>query len=57
MGWAAAMDCQSAPILQVEQSNAVAINLYGNLGFRELYQLQGTRISRLRLQRVSSAVP
>jgi len=42
MGWAAAMDCHSA-YLQVEQSNAVAINLYGSLGFRELYQYE-TRI-------------
>ncbi len=42
MGWAAAMGCHSA-YLQVEQSNAVAINLYGSLGFRELYQYE-TRI-------------
>ncbi|WP_306223562.1 GNAT family N-acetyltransferase [Bosea beijingensis] len=42
MGWAAAMGCHSA-YLQVERSNAVAINLYGSLGFRELYQYE-TRI-------------
>jgi ribosomal protein S18 acetylase RimI-like enzyme len=42
MGWAAAMGCDNA-YLQVEQSNAVAINLYGSLGFRELYQYE-TRI-------------
>lgn len=42
MGWAGAMSCHSA-YLQVEQSNAVAINLYGSLGFRTLYQYE-TRI-------------
>ena len=42
MGWAAAMGCDNA-YLQVEQSNAVAISLYGSLGFRELYQYE-TRI-------------
>lgn len=42
MGWAATKECHSA-YLQVEQSNAVAINLYGSLGFRELYQYE-TRI-------------
>ena len=42
MGWAAAMECHSA-YLQVEQSNAVAINLYGSLGFGQLYAYE-TRI-------------
>ena len=42
MGWAGAMGCHSA-YLQVEQSNAVAISLYGSLGFRTLYQYE-TRI-------------
>jgi len=42
MGWAGAMGCADA-FLQVEQGNAVAINLYGSLGFRQLYQYE-TRI-------------
>ena len=42
MGWAATKECHSA-YLQVEQSNAVAINLYGSLGFRQLYAYE-TRI-------------
>lgn len=36
MGWAGAMDCGNA-YLQVEQGNAIAINLYRSLGFRQLY--------------------
>ena len=36
MGWAGAMGCGDA-YLQVEQGNAVAINLYRSLGFRQLY--------------------
>jgi ribosomal protein S18 acetylase RimI-like enzyme len=36
------MGCADA-FLQVEQGNAVAINLYGSLGFRQLYQYE-TRI-------------
>lgn len=42
MGWAAAMGCSEA-YLQVEQGNVVALNLYGSLGFRQLYQYE-TRI-------------
>ena len=42
MGWAAAMGCGHA-YLQVEQGNAVANNLYGSLGFRQLYAYE-TRI-------------
>jgi len=42
MGWAAAKGCSDA-YLQVEQGNAVALNLYGSLGFRQLYAYE-TRI-------------
>lgn len=42
MGWAGAMGCRDA-YLQVEQGNAVALNLYGSLGFRQLYAYE-TRI-------------
>jgi ribosomal protein S18 acetylase RimI-like enzyme len=42
MGWARAMDCDSA-YLQVDQTNAVAIGLYRSLGFRQLYAYE-TRI-------------
>ena len=42
MGWAGAMGCRDA-YLQVEQGNAVAINLYAGLGFRPLYEYE-TRI-------------
>lgn len=42
MGWAGAMGCRDA-YLQVEQGNAIAINLYASLGFRQLYAYE-TRI-------------
>lgn len=42
MGWAGAMGCHSA-YLQVDQTNAVAQNLYRSLGFRQLYAYE-TRI-------------
>ncbi len=39
MGWTGAVGSHSA-YLQVEQSNAVAINLYRSLGFRQLYEYE-----------------
>ena len=42
MGWARAMDCGQA-YLQVDQTNAVALRLYGSLGFRQLYAYE-TRV-------------
>jgi ribosomal protein S18 acetylase RimI-like enzyme len=42
MGWARAMDCEQA-YLQVDQTNAVALGLYGSLGFRQLYAYE-TRV-------------
>lgn len=42
MSWAKVQDCAHA-YLQVDQTNAVAISLYGSLGFRKLYAYE-TRI-------------
>lgn len=42
MSWARAMACHSA-YLQVDQSNAVALRLYENLGYRRLYAYE-TRV-------------
>lgn len=45
MGWARVMDAEHA-YLQVDQSNAVALGLYGSLGFRRLYAYE-TRVLEL----------
>jgi len=42
MGWARAMECEQA-YLQVDQTNAVALGLYGSLGFRQIYAYE-TRV-------------
>jgi len=42
MGWARAMECRQA-YLQVDQTNAVAMGLYGAMGFRQLYAYE-TRV-------------
>jgi ribosomal protein S18 acetylase RimI-like enzyme len=42
MGWARAMNCEQA-YLQVDQTNTVALGLYGSLGFRQLYAYE-TRV-------------
>ncbi|HEV2554343.1 MAG TPA: GNAT family N-acetyltransferase [Bosea sp. (in: a-proteobacteria)] len=42
MGWARAMECRQA-YLQVDQTNAVALRLYGSLGFKQLYAYE-TRV-------------
>lgn len=42
MGWARTMEAESA-YLQVDQTNAVALNLYRSLGFRQLYAYE-TRV-------------
>ncbi|PZO04071.1 MAG: GNAT family N-acetyltransferase [Hyphomicrobiales bacterium] len=42
MAWAHAMDCEQA-YLQVDQTNEVALGLYGSLGFRQLYAYE-TRV-------------
>jgi ribosomal protein S18 acetylase RimI-like enzyme len=42
MGWARTMEADSA-YLQVDQKNAVALGLYGSLGFRRLYAYE-TRV-------------